>query len=162
MKLNKNRTKLRVLGFLLLTIYLGLLAYLVFFSKEFGRQVHTDMRYNIVPFKTITNFYYYSTTKGFVINIFGNLLAFMPLGVLWPIVFKKPYDKVYIHIVLLWSFTISLFIEIIQVLSKVGAFDVDDLILNTVGGFIGYLIYKLLSRRYKAAIRRRKVRSGGR
>lgn len=162
MKQNKNRAKLRILGFLLLTIYLALLAYLVFFSKEFGRQAHTDMRYNIVPFRTITNYYYYSTRKGFIINIFGNLLAFMPLGVLWPVVFKQPYDKIYVHIIFLWSFTISLFIELIQVLSKVGAFDVDDLILNTLGGVIGYLLYKLLSKRYKNALRRRKVQSRGR
>lgn len=162
MKRTKNRAKLRGVSFVLLIIYLALLAYLVFFSKEFGRQNQVAMRYNIIPFKTITNYYYYSTREGFVVNVIGNILAFMPLGVLWPVVFKKTYDKVYFHIIILWSFTISLFIEIIQMLSKVGAFDVDDLILNTLGGFVGYLIYKILSKRYKRALKRRKEYRSGR
>ena len=32
-------------------------------------------------------------------------------------------------------------IEIIQLYTKIGVFDVDDIILNTLGGFVGYLIY---------------------
>jgi len=41
----------------------------------------------------------------------------------------------------------SLFIELIQFIFKRGVFDIDDIILNTIGGFIGvYLTYKFLSK----------------
>ena len=35
----------------------------------------------------------------------------------------------------------SLLIECIQLGSKVGSFDVDDMILNTLGGSLGYLCF---------------------
>jgi len=38
-----------------------------------------------------------------------------------------------------FSFEFSLLVETIQLVSKVGSFDVDDLLLNTIGGAIGYL-----------------------
>ena len=39
------------------------------------------------------------------------------------------------------TFVFSSMIEIIQLYTKIGVFDVDDIILNTLGGFVGYLIY---------------------
>ena len=42
------------------------------------------------------------------------------------------------------SFDLSLVVEILQLLSKVGSFDVDDLLLNTLGGAIGYIGYLIL------------------
>ena len=45
--------------------------------------------------------------------------------------------------VVLGSFLFSLIIESCQYIFKVGVFDVDDLLLNTIGGLIGYIIYKI-------------------
>ncbi|MEI3265755.1 MAG: VanZ family protein [Frisingicoccus sp.] len=44
------------------------------------------------------------------------------------------------------TFLLSLFIECIQLIFRVGSFDVDDLILNTLGGLIGYVIFWLMNR----------------
>ena len=44
------------------------------------------------------------------------------------------------------SFDLSLAIEIIQLLTRVGSFDVDDLILNTLGGVIGYILCAIVWR----------------
>lgn len=43
----------------------------------------------------------------------------------------------------LFSFEFSLLVETIQLVSKVGSFDVDDLMLNTLGGILGYVIFSL-------------------
>ena len=39
------------------------------------------------------------------------------------------------------GFLFSLFVESVQLVSKVGSFDVDDMILNTAGAAIGYMMY---------------------
>ena len=44
---------------------------------------------------------------------------------------------------MLYTFGLSLAIELIQLVSKVGSFDVDDLMLNTLGGVLGYLTFVL-------------------
>ena len=49
----------------------------------------------------------------------------------------------------LYSFSLSLMVETFQLLTKVGSFDVDDLLLNTIGGAAGYIIFIIC-----AAIRR--------
>ena len=39
----------------------------------------------------------------------------------------------------LYSFELSLLVELLQLVFKVGSFDVDDLLLNTIGGLLGYI-----------------------
>lgn len=159
MKHKDFRLGIRIIGFILLVIYLMVLGYLVFFSKEFGRNGNTNMHYNLIPLKTITNYFKYReviTFKTFAINIAGNILAFVPFGLILPLVFKKKSTRYYGHITLLWSFLLSLFIEIIQILSAVGTFDVDDLLLNTLGGFVGYIVYLIIRTAYRNAIKRSK------
>lgn len=102
---------------------------------------------NFIPFKILietfqemfveNNFHY------FVISFLGNIVMFIPIGFLVSILFKIK-DFVVISIV----FSFSLFIEINQ-LFLVRSTDIDDLILNTFGGFLGLLLYKLLYRKYK-------------
>lgn len=118
--------------------YLLLLAYLTFFSHYYGRgQLHRSI--NLIPFRTIIEF----LTSGYnlriiVTNIAGNIVAFMPMGFLLPIVFNKKngFRKV-VFVALLSSLTI----EVAQYISGVGASDIDDLILNVLGAMIGYIGY---------------------
>ena len=42
---------------------------------------------------------------------------------------------------LLYSFALSLGVEIFQLFARVGSFDVDDLLLNTLGGILGYILF---------------------
>ena len=102
-------------------------------------------RYNLVPFKEIMRFYTYRELVGiqaFLLNLFGNVLAFIPFGVMVPIVSRK--NRRFFRVLGL-TFLLSLFIECIQLIFKVGSFDVDDLILNTVGGIIGYIVFWLMN-----------------
>jgi glycopeptide antibiotics resistance protein len=71
-------------------------------------------------------------------NIGGNIVGFIPLGILLPLVF--PFLKNWIRLTA-FVFCISLLFETFQLITGVGVFDVDDLLLNTAGGIIGYILY---------------------
>ena len=133
----------RIIVFIFCLVYLLFLVYFTIFSEGFGREVSSDYRYNFVPFKEIKRFINYRNLIGnrnVIINILGNIAAFVPLGIFVPIMFSNKYNYIKMAII---CFDVSLCIEIIQLVSRVGCFDVDDLLLNTLGGFIGYLIYLL-------------------
>ena len=141
----RNTTKRQKLGWVLFLMYLCLLAYFMFFSESFGR-TDTDRgyAYNLVPLKEITRYFRYYRTLGmplFLINIVGNMVAFMPFGFFLPMIWKRT-DHWYTTTIL--SFVMSLCVETVQLVSRVGSFDVDDLLLNTVGGLLGFLGYRLL------------------
>lgn len=119
--------------------YLLMLTYFMFFSDGFGRSEYTEYRYNLTLFKEIRRFYTYRELlgmKAFLINTVGNVVCFMPFGFILPIITelgKKWYNT------LLLSFLMTLSIETIQLVFKVGSFDVDDMFLNTAGGVAGYI-----------------------
>ena len=97
----------------------------------------------------IRRFIVYRRTLGWfavLSNLLGNVLAFVPFGMILPML--TPKCRNFFHIVLL-GFDFSLFVETIQLISKVGSFDVDDLILNTLGGALGYLAYRLIRRYFR-------------
>jgi glycopeptide antibiotics resistance protein len=128
-------------------IYLMLLAYLLFLSPKYGRTEVVSRR-NLIPFKTIKNYIKYRkylTHEIFITNIFGNILAFMPMGFFIPVIFTKNRTLKYRWlIVFIWSGCISLFVEILQYEFSVGSFDVDDIILNSLGGLLGYICFKII------------------
>ncbi|ELC8464115.1 VanZ family protein (plasmid) [Clostridium perfringens] len=96
----------------------------------------------LIPFDTIKIFIFDSPSYLVSIeNLFGNIVIFCPMGFLIPLLFKKIHNVISTFII---SFGISLTIELIQLLTGLGFFDVDDIILNVLGGIIGYLILKIL------------------
>lgn len=97
---------------------------------------------NFIPFKEIFRYSVFSIL--FYRNVVGNVLLFIPFGY-----FTSYYSKVNkYYINLLISFITSVSIELIQ-LSIGRTFDVDDILLNMAGGYIGYLLYKLTSTLFK-------------
>jgi len=94
---------------------------------------------NLKPFTTIRLFYKSRSlnTEYKMGNLVGNVVGFIPLGLLLPLLFnwKRGWQAVF------GVFLISLSFELAQLLFALGVFDVDDLILNTLGGLIGYIIY---------------------
>lgn len=133
MKYIKTLAKFGLIGYTMVLAYWMLLG--------FGRRFkHHDYMYNIIPFQTIKQFLQFEryNTDIWVINILGNIGVFMPFGILIPIVFGKKLFKSYM------LFFVSLFtLELLQLITKRGSFDVDDLILNSVGFLIGYGIYRI-------------------
>lgn len=143
----RNTTKRQKLGWVLFILYLCLLAYFMFFSESFGR-TDTDRgyAYNLVPLKEITRYFRYYRTLGmplFLINIVGNMVAFMPFGFFLPIISRRSrkwYNTVSFGLIF------SLILETLQLIFKVGSFDVDDMLLNTVGAGLGFLVYRTVQR----------------
>ena len=149
----KNRKIKSIFKWSAFLIYIVALIYFVFFAEMLGRaDVPVNYRYNLVPFKEIKRFIIYYRQIGInavILNLAGNVVAFMPFGFFLPLVseHKIKFFKVFIT-----AFSLSLTIELIQLISKVGSCDVDDLILNTLGGLLGYwcfCIYKNMNRAYK-------------
>lgn len=140
----------RMVAMVVFFAYLLLLSYLLFFSSTYGRTAELGIRYNLTPFLEIRRGLNHIDKVGYhyvIVNILGNIAAFMPFGFLLPIVSER---KVHVGKALADTFLLSLGAETIQLLSRTGAFDVDDLILNTVGGILGYVGYViLLGRRRK-------------
>jgi glycopeptide antibiotics resistance protein len=139
----KANTKKRLTkaGWLLFYLYIILLSYFLFFSEHYGRDYSHDYRYNLELFKEIKRFIIYRQQLGFesfVVNILGNILAFAPFGFLLPLLNPK-YRRFFF--ILFLSLLFSVAVETVQLLLQVGIFDVDDIMLNTLGGMIGYMIY---------------------
>lgn len=106
-----------------------------------------EAQHNLIPFTTIgnyiINFHNYNFDIWFF-NIIGNILLFVPMGVLLPILSFK-FRKFFPSIILVILF--SLTVELLQYATQLGVFDVDDIILNALGGSIGFLIYIIMKRR---------------
>jgi len=94
---------------------------------------------NLRPFVTIRLFSSPRVSSEYSYkNIGGNIIGFIPLGILLPMGF--PFLRRWWRLTLC-VFCLSLYFETFQLLTGVGVFDVDDLILNTTGGLIGYIFY---------------------
>ena len=131
-------------------LYLLIVVYFMFFAENLGRNIISeDYRYNLTPLKEIKRFQ--KMLKGdmwyqAIINLAGNVVCFVPIGFVLPL---TGYYWKYFHRVFIFSITFSLMIEFTQLICKVGSFDVDDIILNTIGGVIGYIIYKIFRKIYR-------------
>ncbi len=147
---DKKKNVMRTVALLAFFAYLLLLAYLLFFSSAYGRTSEMGYRYNLKPFLEIRRGIEHVDKVGYryiLVNVAGNVAAFMPFGLLLPLISER--RKTTFH-ALLYTLLLSFCAECIQLLSRTGAFDVDDLILNTAGGVLGYWCFYLwLGRRRK-------------
>lgn len=139
----RNTTKRQKLGWALFILYLCVLAHLMFFSESFGRtDTSRGYQYNLTPMNEITRYFHHYDVVGpvlFLINIVGNVAAFMPFGFFLPIISRR--SKKWYNTVML-GFGFSLTLETLQLIFMVGSFDVDDMILNTLGAALGFATYQ--------------------
>lgn len=126
--------------------YMILLIYFLFFSEEYGRTTHyTDYQYNFTLFHEISRYIKYRDIVGmdyFIINVVGNVVVFMPFG-FFVTSFEKKRRGVFLEFlkVTVLGFLFSFAVETVQLITRVGCFDVDDLLLNTIGVALGYVCY---------------------
>ena len=109
----KKETKhiIRTLGTILFILYVLALIYFLFFSEEYGRAAMKERQYRY------------------------NLIPFVEIRRFW--VYRKQLGLMAV----LAGFGLSVTVEVIQLITKVGCFDVDDMILNTAGAALGYLLF---------------------
>lgn len=138
-----NKRYLQNMSRLLFGLYILLLIYFMFFAEQWGRSLlESEYRYNLVPFREIRRYLQYYRQIGAArvfLNLAGNVLGFVPFGALLPTL-KNPRISGLRTVFL--GFELSLLIEISQLVLRAGSFDVDDLMLNTLGCAIGFLIYR--------------------
>ena len=90
-------------------------------------------------------------------NLFGNILIFVPYGFFISVASRMRGFLM----TLFYSLGLSLGVEVFQLLTRVGSFDVDDLLLNTIGGILGYVLFLIcngIRRKYDG--RRKKGKKG--
>lgn len=128
---------------LLAAVYAALMLYLLFFQRNpFSPAPMLYPDVNLVPLRTIKRYLFCLTPplhrqnlRWAVINFCGNVILFLPLGFLPPLLWswarKLPWT-------LLFSLGVMTAVEVLQMLLRVGVCDVDDLLLNTLGAAVGY------------------------
>ena len=134
--------------YMLCLIGVTLFPLMISFDREY-----TWISINVIPvmgtLKDITKIaikpnMYEFMIKFWIKNIGGNLILLLPFGAIVPILWKKFSSADRITSL---AFCLSLSIEVLQLLSVyIGntgrVFDIDDILLNTIGAYIGYIIYK--------------------
>lgn len=121
----------------LMPFYSIFLLYLMFFG--FGRSQYDINIVRLMPL--VSTFSFVKETilwKTIIINVFGNIIMFTPFGFLG-IFFPKLND---FKILIINFLSAIIIVESLQYFTRLGVFDIDDVILNTVGVAIGFWIYK--------------------
>lgn len=143
---NKSEKLIKALAWIIFTIYIIMLFYFMFFSERYGRTIiHSDYNYNLELLREIKRFWNYRELLGLesvVVNLAGNVAGFIPFGIMIPFLSKKRRN---FFLVTLLTLEFSLLIEVTQLITKAGCFDVDDLLLNTLGGSIGYIVFGIVN-----------------
>ncbi len=130
----KNKKKFILYEELLSLIFV---IYLLMFFQIVTYQDVISYGNNFIPFKELTRYQF--GTKLFFKNIIGNILLLVPYGFFASYYLRLEKKRSALILV----FVVSISIEIVQLV--IGrCFDVDDILLNMVGGMTGYFIYKIL------------------
>lgn len=134
--LNKSKKKIILYQELLMLVFI------IYILCLFHVVTFQDINYgtsNFIPFKEI--FRYDIGTDKFIKNIIGNIIMFMPYGFFASYYLKNRR----VSTIIILSLIISSTIEFVQLyIGRV--FDIDDVILNIIGGVFGYLIYIILDK----------------
>ena len=148
-----NNKPMKINLYIFFGLYLILLITLTLFDSlwlrngfNFSGFDNIQDRINLVPFKTIMTFVkefdsMYSTSQ-IMLNLFGNVCAFMPMALFLPLLFKRQ-NKVFQFVITLTLMILG--IEFLQLITGSGRFDIDDLILNLFGAVLVYLLFKIKS-----------------
>lgn len=133
---------------LLFWYYLWVLANVLFFDNAFGRGIsmHAQLdAVNLEPLRTIKNYliaYDYGniSLRLVILNLLGNLVAFAPMGVFLPALFRWQRSIFFFSATLTLGITT---VEVTQVYTGAGSCDVDDLILNLAGAVIVFVFCRI-------------------
>ncbi|WP_245579649.1 VanZ family protein [Alteribacter aurantiacus] len=151
-KPGNGQTKPRAFVTMFFLLYMASLFYVVFFAWNYGSSygpVGEDGRnLNVVPFLSIHNIYYYSTDIWVPIRILlGNVIMFIPFGFLFPLVYRRWRRSILgILPVGFFALLLSTFIEVNQYFFTYRVANIDDVILNTMGGIVGATFYFLIGK----------------
>ncbi|SET35039.1 Glycopeptide antibiotics resistance protein [Oceanobacillus limi] len=142
--IQKKKETLRIyheITYILMIIYIESLLYLTVFPTHHPIP-NESVSINLIPFQTIAMYVEFEGNVDIqIINLLGNIIVFVPIGI-FAVILKK---KILFREVLIIGFASTCFIEITQLMfTSIGiiyrSFDIDDIILNTIGVLIGYFM----------------------
>jgi glycopeptide antibiotics resistance protein len=144
----KDKNETNRLTTVLFIIYLIALCWILLFKLGVRFSYMENRRVNLIPFSELL----ISNGKIDISEIISNVVIFVPLGIYGGILFEKwIFGKK-----LFFFFLISLIIEVLQFILAVGAFDITDIITNTLGGIIGFMIFKAIEKAFLNSINAQK------
>lgn len=143
---SSQKVKMKQLLVFSFIVYLVLVIYVTLFAWNYGASLGPvgpgGRNYNLVPLRSIYRIAVFSPTIIDPIKILiGNIVLFIPFGFLAPIALKK-IRKSLLRTTLL-AMSLSIMIELSQFLFTYRVSNIDDIILNTLGAFIGAVVIKL-------------------
>lgn len=149
------RKWLQALSWFVFTSYALIVVYQLFLTQTrlILRSVGQPL-YNLTPFQSIlqyANGYQHYNFDTWFFNLFGNVLLFVPLGFLLPILFAKARR---FSTTIVWTMLASLTIELTQLSTRLGSFDVDDVILNVLGGSIGFSVWTVAAAGWRLTLQK--------
>ncbi|MFC2451141.1 MAG: VanZ family protein [Flavobacteriaceae bacterium] len=120
--------------------YTIFLLYLMFLG--FGREQHEANIVRLLPLVSTILFVQNTTSwESIIINLFGNIIMFIPFGFLgWLNAKYFSFKKLIVDFL-----SVLIIVEALQYLTRLGVFDIDDLALNSFGVWIGFQMRKLFS-----------------
>lgn len=127
---------------ILLFIYIAILTWIILFKMQFNFNFLPYIRsINLIPFgdSTIVN------GRIDFSEIVNNVIAFIPFGVFLGIIWKNKN----IVIKLIPILTLTLTYEVMQYILHIGATDITDILMNTLGGIIGTIVMSLIYKVFK-------------
>ncbi|NEW09172.1 VanZ family protein [Paenibacillus sp. SYP-B3998] len=132
--------KLRKITIILLALYTALILYFLYigFNRAFIQD--TSLRYSLIPEGIPLHYPMGRDFKNWFFEL-GNFVAFIPFGVVIPLLFRSSF----IRFIILFILSIT-FLETLQMLSHLGSFDIEDVIINTLGAALGFCAQRLVPR----------------
>jgi glycopeptide antibiotics resistance protein len=131
--------------YIILVIYTALILRLIVFKYPPGA-TFSIANANLIPFKTILGYLSGEPTWGTArLNLLGNIIVFIPFGFLFAALYSKlRWSKVLLAVLVSGAAS-----ELLQAIFRSGILDIDDIILNSSGVIIGYLLFILLKNVFK-------------
>ena len=120
----------------ILAVYLLILLRITVFRSN---SYPIEMSVNLSLFTDLVATYHENGIWMVLYLVIGNIVWFLPFGFLLPMIWQKLKSFYIIPL----GFLLSLIIEISQLVTGKGMFEIDDLVLNTLGTAVGCLIYKI-------------------
>jgi len=125
--------------------YVTILLYALFFKAINIRAATNGV--NLVPFSTIMS-YITGIANGnsgvALMNLLANIFLFIPLGFYVEVLLRERKMKFKMLLIIL----IPIIVELIQYIFSLGIADVDDVILNSIGGLLGILVFMVVEKLY--------------
>lgn len=149
-RISKKQGVLNYFFFTCFFIYLFLVLTITIFPLPVDSRMIRDFQdiassNNYIPFSSLLELIRTGDSIIIIRNIIGNIIMFMPFGFLLPIILKKVNN---FKKIITFSFIFSLGIEVLQFLISSITYnykitDIDDIILNVLGGILGFIIFKI-------------------